>query len=235
MKASARARDLPVALAIVRWCAAGATALSVALGPGLLDNAHAADDAAWHSLKGLVSAAYFSDACRHEAELFGIVGLADPRFLIAAFGRRMAAGTPDARAEVRAGPVDVKSGSAGCSLPAVGFINLLRLNGIAAELALVSTQRAGAPSEPAALDKLDKALVYVPVLDRYFDPAATDLSENAALDRITKGDAIRAHLVGPAPFTDPASATCSDVCMSVYAPHHDPYAVRVVTEAIHAP
>jgi hypothetical protein len=235
MKVSARARDFPIALAIMQCCAAGATALCVALGPSLLGNAHAADDAAWHSLKGLVSAAYFSDACRHEAELFGILGSADPRFLIAAFGRRMATGTLDARAEVRAGSVEVESGSAGCSLPAVGFINLLRLNGIAVELALVSTQLAGAPSEPAALDELERVLVYVPVLDRYFDPAATDLSENAALDRITKGNAIRVHLIGPAPFTDPASATCGDVCMSVYAPHHDPYAVRVVTEAIHAP
>jgi hypothetical protein len=78
-------------------------------------------------------------------------------------------------------------------------------------------------------------LVYLPVLDRYVDPAAIDLSRNVALDRITKGDAVRVHLIGPAPFTDPASDTCGTVCMAVYVPRHDPYAVRVVTEAIHTP
>jgi hypothetical protein len=113
-------------------------------------------------VKGLVSAAYFSDACRHEAALLGIAGPAEPRFLVAAFARSMATGAPDARAERGAGAFDPGSGSAGCGVPAVGLINLLRLNGIAAELALVSTRPASAPPDPAVFNKVESVLVYLP-------------------------------------------------------------------------
>jgi hypothetical protein len=207
--------------------------LAVALGPGLLANGHAASDADWSKFKGLVSAAYFSEPCRHEAELLGIARTTDARFLVAAFAESAAVGTPDARAERRAGSFDARSGNPSCGLPAVALMNLLRLNGISAELVLV--QQASSASSAAFSDKIDGVLVYVPVLGRYVDAAATDLQDNATLDRTIKGSTVRTHLTGPARNTDLASAVCRDVCMSVYSPRRDPDVVRVVTEAIRIP
>jgi hypothetical protein len=121
------------------------------------------------------------------------------------------------------------------ALPAVSLINLLRLNGITAELVLVSMQRENSASPPAFSDKIGSVLVYVPTLDRYVDPVATKVSDSSSLDRIVKASAVRAHLNGPAPNADPAFDVCDHVCMNVYLPRHDPYVARVATEAIHVP
>jgi hypothetical protein len=231
MRSSAEVGDVIAIGAAARCCAAIATALAVAPGPGLLASGHAASDAQWGKFKGLVSAAYFSEPCQHEAELLGIARTTDARYLVAAFAQSAAAGTPDARAERRGGSFDSRLGSPGCDLPVVALINLLRLNGIAAELVLV--QQVNLASFPTFSDKVDGVLVYVPVLDRYFDPAATELQDNGTLDRSIKGSAVRTHLVGPAPRSDLASAACRDICLSVYLPRRDP--VPVKTEAIHNP
>jgi hypothetical protein len=235
MRASAGTNNVMTIVTAARYCAAVATVLAVGLGPGLLGDGHAASDAEWSNFKGLVSAAYFSETCRHEAELLDIGRTTDAGFLVAAFAQSVATGTPDARAERRAGSFDARSGSASCGVPSVALINLLRLNGVAAELVLVRMQQESSASFPAFSDKVDGVLVYLPTLGRYVDPAATDLRENATLDRVIKGTAVRAHLIGPAPHADPALAACGHVCVNVYSPRHDPFAVRVVTEAIHVP
>jgi hypothetical protein len=78
-------------------------------------------------------------------------------------------------------------------------------------------------------------LVYVPALDRYVDPAATEMRDSATLDWIIRASAVRAHLIGPALRADLASDVCREVCMSVYAPGHDSNVVGVVTETIRVP
>jgi hypothetical protein len=147
----------------------------------------------------------------------------------------LAVDAPDARAERRAGSFDLWSGSASCDLPAVALINLLRLNGVAAELVLVSMLQARSAGHSAFSDRVDGVLVYVPALDRYVDPAATEMRENATFDRVIKETAVRGHLIGPAPYADRALDACGDVCMSEYWPRHDAYVVRLKTEAIHVP
>jgi hypothetical protein len=230
MKRSARLAEVMAIGSVARRLAAIATVLVGTLGPGLLGNGHAAGRVESSLVKGLVSASYFSETCRHEAGLLGIEHTADARFLVAAFAQSMAAGAPDARAERRADLLDARSGSVSCDLPAVALINLLRLNGVAAELVLASPT-----ANSAFTDRPDGVLVYVPAFDRYVDPAATDMRENATFDRNIRETAVRAHLIGPAPDADPALDRCGGICMSEYWPRHDPYRVRVKTEAIRGP
>lgn len=221
--------------AAARNCASFATVLAVVLGSGPLGQGHAASDAEWHKFEGLVSAAYFSESCQHEAGLLGIARTSDARYLVAAFAQSEVASTPDARAERRAGWPDGLSGGASCAVPAVALTNLLRQNGIAAELVLVWTQQEGPATIPALPDKVDGVLVYVPVLDRYVDPAATDMRENKTFDRGIRETAVRVHLIAPAPDAVPALDRCRDICISEYWPRRDPYRVPVKTEAIRAP
>jgi hypothetical protein len=64
---------------------------------------------------------------------------------------------------------------------------------------------------------------------------ATDVRENATFDRGIRETAVRAYLIGPAPYADAAADPCGNVCMSEYEPRHDPYVVRMKTETIHGP
>jgi hypothetical protein len=229
MKRSARLAKVLAIRSVARRLVGIVTVLVGTLGPGLLGNGHAAASVESSLVKGLLSASYFSQTCRHEAALLGIEHTADARFLVAAFGQSMS-GAPDARAERRADLLDSRSGSVSCDLPAVALINLLRLNGVAAELVLASPA-----ANSAFTDRPDLVMVYVPALDRYVDPAAIDMRENATFDRDIRETAVRTHLVGPAPDADPALDRCGGICMSEYLPRHDPYRVRVRTEAIRSP
>jgi hypothetical protein len=204
---SAGTSEIMASGAAARYGAAVAVLLAVAIGPGLIGESRAASDAEWNKFKGLLSASYFSQSCRQEAEVLDIVHTTDARFLVAAFAQSVAAGTPDARAERRAGSFDARSGSTSCGLPVVALTNLLRLNGIAAELVLVQKASSG----------------------------SFDLRANVTLDRNIKGSAVRTHFIGPAPYADPASDPCGSICMSEYRPRHNPYIVSVKTEAIHIP
>ena len=182
MRMSAGTSEIIAAAA--RYGAAVAVVLAVTSGPGLIGDSRAASDAEWNKFKGLLSATYFSQPCRQEAEMLDIAHTTDARFLVAAFAQSMAAGAPDAR-ERRAGSFDGRSGNPSCGLPVIALTNLLRLNGIAAELVVV--QMASSESFTAFPDGVDAVLVYVPVLDRYVDPTATDLRANATLDQNIKG------------------------------------------------
>jgi hypothetical protein len=232
MKTSARPTNAVVTGSAARRLAAVATALVVTLGPGFLSIGHAAGVAELSIVDRFVSAAYFSEACRHEPERLGIDRTTDPQFLLSAFAQSLAAEAPDVRAERRAVSFDARSQSVGCDLPAVALINLLQLNGIAAELALVSVPRAEPAFGPAFSDRVDEVVVYVPALGRYVDPAATDSRANATFDRVIAETAVRTHLIGPAPGADPAIDACGGVCMRVYSPRRNPYVARVKTEAI---
>src|SRR5262249_46306881 len=102
----------------------------------------------------LIRAAFFSDACRQQVEALGVARTSDANALLAAFAglQRRPARSPTAGAQ-----------RDDCKVPAVALINLLRLNGIGAQLVSATMAKEAAPA-----DQADRVLV-VPVLDRYFD------------------------------------------------------------------
>jgi hypothetical protein len=84
---------------------------------------------------------------------------------------------------------------------------------------------APAVADRAASEKIDRALVYVPSLDRYVDPLAP-AGKQEVLDRIVRERAKRAHLRGPSLAADPRGV-CPNTCMIVLPPRIDE-AVRVI-------
>jgi hypothetical protein len=129
----------------------------------------------------VIRAAFFSDACRQQADALGIARTSDANALLAAFAglQRRPASAPTADAQ-----------RDDCKVPAVALINLLRLNGIDAEL--VSATMA----EAAPADQVERVLVYVPALERYFDPALP-LEEQSLVDLLVRERAERRHILGP--------------------------------------
>jgi hypothetical protein len=164
----------------------------------------------------LIRAAFFSDACRQEAEALGIARTSDANALLAAFAglHRRPASLPAA------------NGRNDCGLPAVAVINLLRLNGIDAELVSATMAKEAAPA-----DQVERVLVYVPTLARYFDPALP-LEEQSLVDLLVRERAERKHVLGPALGADARDA-CPSTCMHVYtAAGNATPPVRVKTETI---
>ena len=161
----------------------------------------------------LIRAAFFSDVCRQQAEALGIKRTSDANALLTAFAglRRQPANSPAAE-----GKRD------DCSVPAVLLINLLRGNGIDAELVSATT----APADP-----VDRVLVYVPALDRYFDPALP-LEEQSLVDLLVRERAERKHILGPS-LAGSARDACPTTCMHVYTvPDNATPRVPVKTETI---
>lgn len=164
----------------------------------------------------VIRAAFFSDVCREQADALGIARTSDANALLAAFAglQRRPAGAPTADAQ-----------RDDCKVPAVALINLLRLNGIDAEL--VSATMA----EAAPADQVERVLVYVPALERYFDPALP-LEEQSLVDLLVRERAERRHMLGPA-LSANARDPCPTTCMHVYtAEGNATPRVRVKTETI---
>jgi hypothetical protein len=168
----------------------------------------------------LIQSAYFSDACRQEAEALGIPPTSDANELLTAFAtvaRHVASG---------AGRLDMENSD--CRVPVVLLINLLRLNRVDAELAFVSMSRASA-ADSASPDQIDRILVFVPGLNRYVDPAMP-MGKQAVLDRIVVENATRAHLLGPS-LAGAGHGVCPNTCIHVHSPGSQS-SVRVRTEVI---
>jgi len=164
----------------------------------------------------LIRAAFFSDACRQQAEAVGIARTPDANALVAAFARlkRRPASSPAA------------NGHDDCTVPAVELINLLRLNGIDTELVSATMAKEAAPA-----DQAERVLVYVPGLDRYFDPALP-LEEQSLVDLLVRERAERKHILGPS-LAGSGSDACPSTCMHVYtAAGNATPPVRVKTETI---
>jgi hypothetical protein len=165
----------------------------------------------------VIRAAFFSDACRQQAEALGIARTSDANALLAAFARLRPrpASSP---------PADAQRDD--CKVPAVALINLLRLNGIDAELVSATMAK-----EAAQADQVERVLVYVPVLDRYFDPELP-LEEQGLVDLLVRERAERRHILGPALGAN-ARDPCPSTCMHVYtAAGNVMPRVRVKTETI---
>jgi hypothetical protein len=166
----------------------------------------------------LIRAAFFSDACRQQAEALGITRTSDASALVAAF-----AGLKRQPANSRAAVGQQRDD---CTVPAVALINLLRLNGIDAELVSATMAKEAAPA-----DQVERVLVYVPALDRYFDPALP-LEEQSLADLLVRERAERKHILGPS-LAGSGREACPSTCMHVYtAAGNATPPVRVKTETI---
>jgi hypothetical protein len=164
----------------------------------------------------LVRAAFFSDACRQEGEALAVARSSDANALVAAFAglrrQRASASGADAVHE-------------DCRVPAIVLINLLRLNGVEADLVFAKTVK----GETRA-DQTERVLVYVPTLDRYVDPALPP-EEQSLVDLLVRERAERTHLLGPS-LGGNARDPCPDTCMHVYTAGNAMPPVRVKTEVI---
>jgi len=203
-------------------------AAAFALGLGMTVHPQAAMSADGEAMKRLVQSAYFSDVCRQATDALGIAPASEASALLAAFaairGQRAIGSDvewPDVQHD-------------DCAAPVVLLINLLRHNGLDAELVFASMAPNGAaadgvPADGASSDKIDHVLVYVPAVDRYLDPAAP-AGKQALLDQIIREGARRMHLLGPS-LANRVGDACVDTCMHVYSPGASS-SVRVKTEVV---
>ena len=174
----------------------------------------------------LTQSAYFSDACRQEAQALGVASTSDANELLTAFAavarqrrRRRRPGRHEKcrpglqRLQGAGGAVDQSAAAQWRRCRACIHFDVARFGEI----------------DGASLGKIDRIVVFVPGLDRYVDPAMP-MDKQAVLDRIIVERATRAHLLGP-PLAGAAHGGCPDTCMLVLPPRSQS-AVRVKTETI---
>jgi len=141
-------------------------------------------------------------------------------------------------AETRHEPRDIQNiiETQGGDCKALSFLllNLLRWNGIDAELVLYSNEHDIAPDDIFSFGKIDHILVYVPALDRYMDPTGP-LTWQPFRDHEVRTKT-RIHVSGilRSPSMEPRNA-CSDYCIRSPVKKIDPYIVHTPTEVIRLP
>jgi hypothetical protein len=217
---------------------AAAAMVAVLAGQAAFAQVPAATGAAGVALERLMTSAFLSDACRRDAGALAIPATTDAPLLLAAFARQIAAAPPDARAEWTVAGDAVRATGDACALPVVALINLLRLNGVDADLVLVdfpggkstntSTDTNAAPDVAPA--RRIAVAVYLPALDRYVDPAAAAPGDGIAFDRAARATAARLH-VEAATVAGGRPGGCREICLRLMGPD-DPDAVRVKTQVI---
>jgi len=201
----------------------------------------AATSAAGLALERLMTSAFLSEACRRDARALAIPATTDALLLLSAFGRQIAAAPPDARAEWNVAGDAVRAAGDACALPVVSLINLLRLNGLDADLVLVDFPGRKSADKSADTDAAPEVTparritvaVYLPALDRYVDPAAAAPGDGIAFDRGARATAARLH-VEAATVAGGRPGGCREICLRVVGPDN-PAAVRVKTQVIEAP
>jgi hypothetical protein len=169
---------------------------------------------------GRMRAAFFSDLCQQQAASLGVAHTSDANALLAAFETYLV-GAPLRSPVTPAG--------ADCMASGILLINLLRLNGLDAELVLASKQSAGETGD-AQRGEVLRVLVYIVALKKYVDP---DLprSEQVDLDRVVREAMHRVHFRRPL-IADGARDACFDACMDVYMPRTGMSPVPVKTQMI---
>jgi len=185
-------------------------------------DARAGDD----RYKRLVNGAFFSQTCRQRAAEIGFSDTTNVDAAleaVAAFGRRpKRPGVPEAMLDDA------------CEIPAILLINLLRLNGVDADL-VEATRRPRPDSDDKTPSSIQGMYVYVPKYDRYLDPEIS-IGKQGALDSILHEEMVRSHLQGPT-IGDDSGNTCSELCLTVRGASGPPpmAARRVKTERIRRP
>jgi hypothetical protein len=172
--------------------------------------------------KSLVNGAFFSEACRQRAAGIGLSETTNVDVVlsaIAAFGRRLKPGVPEVMLDDA------------CEVPAILLVNLLRSNGVDAEIVLVA-RRPRDPSDGSSEKLVQRIYVYIPKYDRYLDPEIS-IGKQRAVDAILREEMVRSHFQGPS-IGDDSGNTCADVCLMVLGA--SPMAARrAKTERIRGP
>jgi hypothetical protein len=114
------------------------------------------------------------------------------------------------------------------------LLNLLRWAGLDAELVLESERHQLNLTDVFSFAALDHVLVYVPSLDRYFDPTLPAGWQQAQLDQLMRSKN-RIHVAGPADGKMYPPPVCANYCLLAGSgrPNGDPlHAIRLRTESI---
>lgn len=187
----------------------------------------------WTKFAQQLRAAYFMDAQDlDDLRITGITPADDPELLFKQLaGRFGTVTTSESRFEPRKLASILQTGGGDCKSLTFLLINLLRRSGIDAELVLTSEQHQPRLTDVFSFVDVDHVLVYVPSLDRYFDPTLPAGWQQQQIDRTIR-TRNRIHVAArPGGDRVPPHA-CADYCIltATGGIHIDP--VRVKTEAI---
>jgi hypothetical protein len=149
-----------------------------------------------------------------EVEALGIASSDDPWVLFEAFAKRLSVVIP---AESQRSPRDIRSvveGGRGDRF-ALAFVllNLFRWSGIDTELVFLSTKRDSEHGDRY----IEQALVYVPALKQYFDPALPFDSQHSSTDRAWLAGRARMHFSAALQHKGKAVGRCRALCLEATA------------------
>jgi len=144
-------------------------------------------------------------------EVLGIAPSEDPWMLFEAFAGRFSIESPE---EFRRVPHDIRrlaeSGRGNRFALAFALLNLFRWNGIDTELVFVSTTRDSEHGDRY----IERALVYVPALKQYFDPALPFDRQHSSTDRAWLSGRARMYFSAALQHKGKAVGRCPDTCMT---------------------
>jgi hypothetical protein len=175
---------------------------------------------------------FLSEQQLSEMEALGIAPSDDPWALFEAFAKRFSVVTPAEFQRIRPDIRSVAQAGRGDRF-ALAFVllNLFRWNGIDTELVFLSTKRDSEHGDRY----VERALVYVPALKQYFDPALPFNGQHDSADRTWLDGRGRLHFSAVLHHKGKTVGRCRDLCLhatggrSEISGFRDPYAVSVKT------
>jgi hypothetical protein len=187
----------------------------------------------WTKVAQQLRAAYFMDSQNlNDLRVTGIQPADDPEILFKQLADQFGTvTTSEFRTEPRklASILQTKGGD--CKSLTFLFVNLLRWSGLDAELVLTSERHRSRLTDVFSFADIDHVLVYVPSLDRYFDPTLPAGWQQQQLNRTIR-TRNRIHVAArPGGNMVPANA-CADYCILTVAGGSNSDPVRVKTETI---
>jgi hypothetical protein len=185
----------------------------------------------WTKVAQQFRAAYFMDSQNlNDLRVTSIQPADDPEILFKQFTDEFGAvATSEFRTEPRKLSSILQTKGGDCKSLTFLLVNLLRWSGIDAELVLTSERHEPRLTDVFSFGDIDHVLVYVPSLDRYFDPALPAGWQQQQLNRAIR-IRNRIHVAArPGGNMLPANA-CADYCILTRGSNSDP--IRVKTETI---
>jgi hypothetical protein len=190
----------------------------------------------WAKVAQQLRAVYFLDSGKLEnVQAVGIEPVSDAEALFKDFTLHFGgATTNEPRDDPRSLASILKTKGGDCKALTFLLLNLLRWAGLDAELVLESERHQLNLTDVFSFAALDHVLVYVPSLDRYFDPTLPAGWQQAQLDQLMRSKN-RIHVAGPADGKMYPPPACANYCLLAGSgrPNGDPlHAIRLRTESI---
>ena len=185
----------------------------------------------WTKFAQQLRAAFFMDSqSLNDLRVTGMQPADDPEILFKRFTDEFGvARISEFRMEPRKPASIVHTKGGDCKSLTFLLVNLLRWSGIDAELVLTSVRHQPRLTDVFSLRDLDHVLVYVPSLDRYFDPTVPAGWQQQQLNRAIR-DSSRIHVAAETGGTMLPANACADYCIFDRGSKSDP--IRVKTETI---